>query len=119
MPAQIGAPARVADRRRQAGLRIFVAEIDADGAGLADHFIAVADGGHFSHRIDRQVFRRLAIAGADVGDDDLVGLAQLLQKVERRVRARIGAVVERDHVGRLPAGLAKPERRLLTALWQQ
>src|SRR5579872_5145265 len=90
-PAVVGAS--IGRGWSEAGGREGIGQVGADGGALGDHGVAVADGGHFAHRIDGQVRGRLH-GGGVVEDLRAVGLADFLQHPADDAASGLGVGIE-------------------------
>ena len=63
---------------------------------LGHQHIAVLNGRHLAHGIDRQIGRVALLADVHVENVQLVGNAELLEQREGTARARVGRMEKRD-----------------------
>ena len=71
-PSQIRAARGVADLRGEFRIGKRVCKVERDRGGLSDDRIAMHDGRHFAHRIDREIGRRFVLALLQVEHFELV-----------------------------------------------
>jgi hypothetical protein len=98
----------ILERRREARLREPVGEVEEDGAGFGHHDLAVLEGRHLQHRVDRAVLGRLLPAPADIDPDELVGRLDLLEHPERAEGTRARRMVELQHLAPFLPAIMQP-----------
>ncbi len=94
-PVQVAPAQRIAERRREAGLRHALCHIGADRGGFGEPGPAIAQRRHLHHRVDGAEGRHSLLARMDIHQHPLIGAARFLQHPKGAEGACLRRLIER------------------------